>query len=53
MLAALTLMIGILAGCDSASESGTQYSLTETAGEVRSGGELVMNYESSPKVFVG
>ena len=56
LLAALTLIIGILVGCDSAGESGesgTQFSLTETAREVRSGVELVMNYDSSRKLFTG
>lgn len=56
LLAALTLILGILVGCDSAGESGesgTQFALTETAREVRSGVELVMNYDSSRKLFTG
>ena len=56
MLAVLTLMIGILAGCDSMGEqgeSGTQFALTDTAREIRSGVELVMTYDGSRKVFTG
>lgn len=56
VFAVLTLMIGILAGCDSMGEqgeSGTQFTLTETARETRSGVELVMNYDGSRKVFTG
>ena len=34
-------------------ESGTQYALTDTATELRNGVELVMNYDSSRKEFVG
>ncbi len=34
-------------------ESGTQYSLTETAKDVRNGVELVIKYDSSSKEFVG
>ena len=34
-------------------ESGTQYSLTDTAREIRNGVELVMDYDSAQKEFVG
>lgn len=56
MLAVLTLLIVNLAACDSMGEqgeSGTQFTLTDTAREVRSGVELVMNYDNSRRVFTG
>ena len=56
LLAVLALIIVILATCNSMGkkgEAGTQFSLADTATEIRSGVELIMNYDGSREVFTG